>query len=909
MKKLICLFISILIIFPATGIVTKNELKNDFIGSFEREAYIKAGDDFYIHFNESNGLSFKLPSFNLSEKEKKAAARAPSWIQLRLAKQFEDIGNGDKYADLLLNAPKNYVDEIAFSIATCPSNAIPEPELLLDNVHFLYENDKYIDYANIIDFDNGSSTLEYYTLQNGSVKHVICPMSIYYWYVVHPRITFENASYIYGKFWREYLFYHNDIGYPLLKEKLNGIKYLWDGKSYHPPSKRTWKWSMKNHPTAIEAINYWVGKTVNQLAIGDRPGQPNVIAHEHNGFCGELQQISVAAQRAALIPSVGINDLGEDHVWREFWTDGWHECDNWWADGGGSVANYHEYRYGWHKIISSLFGWNGDSSIYDVTPKYIKEGDRAKVVVSIKDAMGKPVDGVRVIVVGSWKANNFKNKLWDKYVAKIWSILPDKIKEKWEDEYEKARTFYRERVPGLIPWIFPSTWNFTGVDGKCSFNLGLGHSYLFIITKDETSYIGPYGLGKSNALHYFVTLFPNSTRNIHIRFILPDIHKTMKEPKIVEGNGKYEFNLKFDTEAFQHQRNPWDWKNAYQKVGSKIKCFVVDEENFKKYLDGSNFECYEYKYEKNGSLSFNATNCYIVFKNDAKRTDIILKLKISVKGNGNFIHIVNQNSNALKIPIVDKKIVRIEGYSTKEGKIKIDNETWNVYGNFSINWNASIGMHKIYVECNDFKKLYKIDVEDLSPPLIKIESPKEREAMKLLNLKGAIKDNDEIKMAKAFIGRNEINLSNKFDLNISLQLGDYILKIVACDRTGNEAKRIINFTISGIEEKPDMKNVYYEPSLPTNESNVIVYADIVKTFYNISKIKIIIDGNEKEMYRYADYPAQKRHNEDALKNESNSPIYGIELGQLNKGLHSFKIEAIDTAGNIAISGEHEIRVS
>jgi len=41
-------------------------------------------------------------------------------------------------------------------------------------------------------------------------------MEVYYWFVVHPRITFEDAEYVYGKSWREYLFYHNDIQYPLL---------------------------------------------------------------------------------------------------------------------------------------------------------------------------------------------------------------------------------------------------------------------------------------------------------------------------------------------------------------------------------------------------------------------------------------------------------------------------------------------------------------------------------------------------------------------------------------------------------------------------------------------------------------------------------------------------------------------
>ena len=902
MKKIIAVLVSSLIILPVAGIINKNELKNDFIGQFKKSVYIDAGDDFYIHFNESNGLEFKKQDFNLTMEEKKAIVRAPSWIQLRLARQLELISNGSKYAKLILNCPKKYVDEIAFSIATCPLNAMPSPCLLYDNAANIYKNAKYLDYAKLIDFDNGSTTIEYKMLDHGEEKHIVCPMSIYYWFVVHPRITFEDAKYVYGKFWRSYLFYHNDIGYPLLMEKLHGIKWLWDNESYYPPSHRTWKWSMKNHPTAIEAINYWVGKTVNQLAIGDRPGQPNIIAHEHNGFCGELQQISVAAQRAALIPSVGICDLGEDHVWREFWANGWHECDNWWADGGGCIANYSEYRYRWHKIISALFAWRGDSSIYDVTQKYIKAGDRGKVIVSVFDSFGKPVDGARITVFGSWKANNFKDKMWNKYIDAIWEKLPDEIKEKWKYKYEKVKKFYKEHIPGLIPWIWPSIWNYTDIDGRCSFNLGLGHSYLFLIQKDDLFYYGPFSIGKSNSIHYYITVFPNKTREMHIKFILPDIHKKLKKPAIIPSKGKYKFSISFDTEAYQKQRNPWDWKYAMEDVNSKIKFFVVDEENFKKYLNGQNFKCYKYLYSKNGSICFNATNCYIVFKNDAKRSDILLKLKVKIKGNGDFIHITPPSFG-----IVDKGIFDIKGYATKEGIIKIENKTWNVYGNFSIKWNASIGLHKIYAECGKFKKIYEIDVEDISPPEIILNEPKEGEAVKKLNLKGFVKDNDEIKMAKAYIGNNEINLKKKFNLNLSLNPGDYILKIVAYDNAGNHANKTVNFTVLGKYDKPEIKNVYYMPSYPNNESNIVIYANVSKTFYNIAKIKIIINGIEKEMYRYADYPSQPRHNEDELKNESNKPIYGIEIF-LEKGDYKFKIEAIDTAGNIAISNDYEINV-
>ncbi len=905
MHKIIAFGMAILFLLPAAGFV--NNVNNvsrgkQLIWDGEKSAYIKAGDDFYIHFNSSHGLEFKEEHFNLTGLEKKAVARAPSWIRLRLARQLELIKN-ESYARLILNSPRKYVDEIAFSIATCPVNAMPPPKLLYDNAYFIYQNAKHIQYAKLIELENGT-TIEYTTLDNGKERHIVCPMHIYYWYVVHPRITFEDAEYVYGKFWREYLFYHNDIGYPLLMEKLKGIKYLWDNKTYYPPAHRTWKWSMQNHPTAIEALNYWVGKTVNQLATGDRPGQPNIIAHEHNGFCGELQQISVAAQRAALIPSVGICDLGEDHVWREFWCNGWHECDNWWADGGGCVANYSEYRYRWGKIISALFAWRGDSSIYDVTPKYIKNGDRGSVEVSVVDVTGKPVDGARVVVFGSWKANNFKDKLWGKTVGRIWQLMPEKFREKWGDEYERAWKFYKERIPGLIPWVWPSIWNYTSIDGKCSFNLGLGHSYLFLINKDDIFYYGPFSVGKSNALHYYVTMFPDKTRHMHIHFILPDVHATIRKPGLVNEKGKYEFSLTFNTKAYQLQRNPWDWKKGLNPVSSKIKLFVVDKENFKKYKAGMPFNAMTYSYSKNGSIEFNATDCYIVFKNDAKRSDIILNFGLKIKGNGNFIHIYQPDFG-----IVDKGMVELKGVSTGKGIVRIDDETWNVEGNFTIKWNSSIGKHIIYAKCGDFEKEYEINCYDISPPEIEVYSPENGNAMKTLHLKGEIRDNERIKEAKAFVSGREISLQNKFDLNISLNPGDYVIRIIAIDASNNSANKSISFTVTGREEKPSIGKVYYTPSNPSNESDVFVYAFVNKTFYNISRVSIIINGEEKEMFEYASHPAQPRHDEDALKNESNTPRYGIEFAQMEKGMYKFRIKAVDTAGNTAISKEYEMMVN
>ena len=52
------------------------------------------------------------------------------------------------------------------------------------------------------------------------------------------------------------------------------------------------------------------------------------------------------------------------------------------------------------------------------------------------------------------------------------------------------------------------------------------------------------------------------------------------------------------------------------------------------------------------------------------------------------------------------------------------------------------------------------------------------------------------------------------------------------------------------------------------------------------------------MFRYADNPVQNRHDEDPLKNQSNDPIFGLELGQFptNTTIKYF-IKAFDNANN------------
>jgi hypothetical protein len=52
------------------------------------------------------------------------------------------------------------------------------------------------------------------------------------------------------------------------------------------------------------------------------------------------------------------------------------------------------------------------------------------------------------------------------------------------------------------------------------------------------------------------------------------------------------------------------------------------------------------------------------------------------------------------------------------------------------------------------------------------------------------------------------------------------------------------------------------------------------------------------MYRYGDFPIQSRHEEDPLINQSNDPVFGIELGQFSTDQTiTYWIVARDTAQN------------
>jgi len=942
-KKLKCItrgifviLLSIFLIFPCISysiVSLKNyEGENEkIIGRISREIEIPPGSDYFIKFSKNNLTLEKenIPSISsgLSEKIIDAIAKSPKWIQRELTRQFQAI-DGDNYADLIIESSLRYVDEIAFSIACSPVGNVPSADIIRDNVLTLYENDEWIKYADIADYDNGCgnyySTIKYRVIENETVKEFEYLPEIYYWYVVHPQLTSEKPDYIYGEFWRDYIFNHNDIGYPLLKEKLSNIYYLWDCKSYFQDKYRTWNWSLTNHPTAIEVISYWVGKTVTQQAYGDRPGQANIIAHEHNGWCGELQKIAIAAQRTALIPSVGIFDSGEDHVWREFYERGWHENDNWWADGGGAVDEPDVYAYGWGKNMSALFAKKGDNSIYEVTPTYIHPEDRVSVSFKLLDRRLNPVDGARIVVTvrGPKDITGIKNKFFE-VTQKIWDFIPELFKIKIiQTLYEKINeriSKISDSVNGPIYCI----WNYTNINGNCLFELGKNRSYIFIIQYGNIK--KPLSFARFNAIRFLQN--PKDKQYVFLIPFLPPIkdkHTNIKMP-----NGDVFFDVSFNTKSYQVQNTLLSSQNKviYEKEG-EIDFFIVDEENFEKYNQGFSYKCYNYLSNSKCELSFSApqNNYYFIFRNNGRTSNMILNFTISAEMliTDDKIQIVKPDTSIFDNPIIiiGEKII-FNGVATSNITLYINNETHEI-SIVNYEWNYEWDTngftpddYLIEAVCGGAKDQLKIKLIDKAPPTIKIDLPMDKEIVEAeeIVIYGQSMDNQAVQRVEVCLDDGEYSLANgtefwTIDWDISAySLGNHNISARAFDTSGCVSYDNITFVLneSGHSWTPIINTFYHKPENPTNESNVVVYANVTTgSPFAIQKIVLYwddgINTESMQMFRYGDNPIQDRHEEDPLKNESNDPIYGYELGQFLTGKNiSYCIEAFDTANNSVIT--------
>jgi hypothetical protein len=385
---------------------------------------------------------------------------------------------------------------------------------------------------------------------------------------------------------------------PLLKDLLAGVTTLWNCTRYSSPGGFDNEGINNSHPAdygdhAIEKVSYWVMKTLplNEQDSGDgeRPIQPVRIARGHNGNCGELGDLTVAAARACLIPAVQISLLAEDHVWFQFYDRGWHQWDNYWSDGGAVIDDFMNYWIGWgHRGGSGISGWRGDDYSFDVTENYIPPVSQSHVTVNVKDSAGYPVDGARVLMMSDWMAE-------------------------------------QQGLPADITFPFPAIWNYTDGNGSTSFILA-GHNF----TIDIVSKLGHMAQNKT---------WIGEGQEYTLNFTLPG--RMPQEPAVADvysGNGTRALDFLVTVEgAWQTPPNPEVGTTSLQPVPRRpvLEVFFLDAENFSRFVSGQPASGKTYgQYiglQSLGGMSSNGT-WYLVLSNlDSLETSIKVSVRLKLR--------------------------------------------------------------------------------------------------------------------------------------------------------------------------------------------------------------------------------------------------------------------------------------
>lgn len=356
---------------------------------------------------------------------RQALDRAPNWLRLDLKDNFRrmDSAHQDTYADLILNCPdKRYYDEVCFQVAHLSPQTLTygsfDSDLIVENVYWIYEIEQDLQYVRVVDYGDPDLGGDYYTTTsyrfldefNDTIEQEV-PKEIYYWWVVSPKVSDELPRMdapVYGYFWREYAYTQADSGYPLLDTALTYARVIWDGVRRDLSPGRPFADSC----TAVDIVGNWTTYTVPFPASGNRPHQPNVIAHEHNGNCGELQDLLCAAARTALIPTVCTHDINEDHVWNAFWLDGdWHPYQVDLGFGATHINNpgiAYDRDHGGGKDCSAIWNWRMDGYQWSDVERYSRS---CTLTVIVQDRNGQPVDGALVRLFSEmWP--DLKSALW-----------------------------------------------------------------------------------------------------------------------------------------------------------------------------------------------------------------------------------------------------------------------------------------------------------------------------------------------------------------------------------------------------------------------------------------------------------------------------------------------------------------
>jgi len=398
---------------PGPDIITDRESWMT-IDSLDLNVILPAGHQIGAQFYNPNASFLQFSSVgSLIPASVLAISKAPNWLRPELRNVLSQLSNDRQqaWADIINTAIDPYIDEIAFCIANSSvvylESTLSMPQLFVENAHKIYEIDAELQYVQIINYGNSQTDEDYYSTTSyakidaaGQTVTVEVPKDIYYWYIVHPKLTDEIPAYIdpaiiennsnhtnnivpppTGKFWRSYLYDVQEDNYPSLADTLRLVQTLFNHNG--------------NTQDAIRAITWWINQTMAFTSNSERPHQPVRIYRKHFGRCGEYADYTSAAARIALIPCTSILSMSTDHTWNEFWDEEWIQ----WEPVNGYINAPLVYENGWGKVFGSVFEIRSDGYLTSVTDRY-SEG-LATISLSVVDEYNTPIDGARVILAFS----------------------------------------------------------------------------------------------------------------------------------------------------------------------------------------------------------------------------------------------------------------------------------------------------------------------------------------------------------------------------------------------------------------------------------------------------------------------------------------------------------------------------
>jgi len=331
--------------------------------------------------------------------------------------------------------------------------------------------------------------------------------------------------------------------YPILRVVLPLAEVVWDSKVQSLPTGRPFE----EGNTAIDILSNWAGYNLNFNAHPpSRPNQPEQIAFEHDGNCGEIQDLIAAAGRVALVPMSCTDGFVEDHVWNEFYDEGWFFLNNGWYGGNTSIAKEgggQDKDYGGGKNISVIRRNRGDGFNENITENYSKN---CTLEVHVYDKNGYPVDGANVQIYTEW--------------------------------------YYDENT-----YVKPIEYS-TDSNGFASFVLGDNRNYYIRVE----SPIGNYPEDKNDLIQVIETSEPDMLYtwecNLDGGIVRLDTVKVDHDPRVSLLSLVALFQV--DSEWIYGQTSGKGYCEPSDT--GKIDYFICDAENLAKYLDGEQFSVFEF---------------------------------------------------------------------------------------------------------------------------------------------------------------------------------------------------------------------------------------------------------------------------------------------------------------------------